>query len=249
MRILAIDTATEVASAAVWDGQPGTMRDATCSKPNQTSRDLFPAIDRLLAEWGWRVADLEGLALSIGPGSFTGLRIGVSLMKGLAGVRALPIAAVGTLDAVALASGRSGLVAACLDAKRGEILGRLFRCAYPETPEPVTDEVLALPSDWAASLPPDESLSYVGDGAARYREVLSAGSGSGARFEATGASTTAAAVAVLGGRRLAAGAFTPIAELLPRYLRRPSAEISLERGLVGSRQRRLLERGPIHGPS
>jgi hypothetical protein len=113
----------------------------------------------------------------------------------------------------------------------------------------VTDEVLALPSDWAALLSHDESLSYVGDGAVRYREVLSAASGSGARFKATGASTTAAAVAVLGGRRLAAGAFTPIAELLPRYLRRSSAEISLERGLVGSRQRRLLERGSIHGPS
>ena len=154
MRLLAIETATEWASVALWDdrrpligavqhpSRPGVVGEARCEERGRTSRELFPAIDRLLSERGWRVADLDGLALSIGPGSFTGLRIGVSAVKGLVGARVVPVAAVGTLDAVAVASGCSGLVAACLDAKRGEMFGRLFRCAEGVL-DPVTDEVLA----------------------------------------------------------------------------------------------------------
>jgi tRNA threonylcarbamoyl adenosine modification protein YeaZ len=196
------------------------------------------------------VADLDGLALSIGPGSFTGLRIGVSAVKGFVGARAMPVAAVGTLDAVAIAAGCSGLVAACLDAKRGEIFGRLFRCAAGIL-EPVTDEVLAPPSAWAASLPgdEDEAVWCVGDGALLHRDGLAEALGDRGRFGSSPAMTVAAAVAALGVRCLASGDATPVAELVPRYLRRVAAEVNLEQGLVGSRRRLVLGWDPTHDRS
>lgn len=260
MRLLAIETATEWASVALWDDQrpsrPGVVGEARCEERGRASRELFPAIDRLLSERGWRVADLDGLALSIGPGSFTGLRIGVSTVKGLVGARAMPVAAVGTLDAVAVASGCSGLVAACLDAKRGEIFVRLFRCverhqnvAAEGVLDPVTDEVLAPPSAWAASLPGDEAVWCVGDGAVLHRDGLAEALGARGRFGSSPAMTIAAAVAVLGARRLASGDATPVAELMPRYLRRVAAEVNLERGLVGSRRRLVLGWEPTHDRS
>jgi tRNA threonylcarbamoyladenosine biosynthesis protein TsaB len=252
MRLLAIETATEWASVALWDDRrpprPGVVGEARCEERGRTSRELFPAIDRLLSERGWRVADLDGLALSIGPGSFTGLRIGVSAVKGLVGARVVPVAAVGTLDAVAVASGCSGLVAACLDAKRGEMFGRLFRCAEGVL-DPVTDEVLAPPSAWAASLPGDEAVWCVGDGALLHRDGLAGALGARGRFGASPAMTIAAAVAALGARRLASGDATPVAELVPRYFRRAAAEVNLERGLVGSRRRLVLGWDPGHDRS
>jgi tRNA threonylcarbamoyladenosine biosynthesis protein TsaB len=243
VKILAIDTATAHASAAVWDDQSGDLREAECSERGRTSRELFPAIDRLLSEVGWRVADLDGLALSIGPGSFTGLRIGVSLVKGLVGARGVPIAAIGTLDAVAAAWGVEGLVAACLDAKRGEIYARLFRHGTGGIPDPLTDEVVATPVEWAESLGDGAAVWCVGDGAILHQERLSAALGARGRFPGRATRVTAGAIAELGARHLAAGETTPVAELLPRYLRRATAEVNWELGLVGSRRRLVLGGG------
>ncbi len=243
MKILAIDTATAHASAALWDDRSGDLREAECSERGRTSRELFPAIDRLLSDVGWRVADLDGLALSIGPGSFTGLRIGVSLVKGLVGARSMPIAAIGTLDAVAAAWGIEGLVAVCLDAKRGEIYARLFRLEAGGVPDSLTHEVVVSPVEWAESLELDEAVWCVGDGALLYQDQLSAALGGRGRFPRRATRMTAGAVAELGARRLAAGAATPVAELLPRYLRRATAEVNWELGLVGSRRRLVLGGG------
>ncbi|MBI3609055.1 MAG: tRNA (adenosine(37)-N6)-threonylcarbamoyltransferase complex dimerization subunit type 1 TsaB [Nitrospirae bacterium] len=244
MKVLAIDTATAHASAAVWDDRSGDLREAECAEQGRTSRELFPAIHRLLSDVGWRVGDLDGLALSIGPGSFTGLRIGVSLVKGFVGARAVPIAAIGTLDAVAAAWGVEGLVGACLDAKRGEIYARLFRHGAVAFPEPLTDEVVAAPVEWAESLPEGGAVWCVGDGALLHQERLSAALGARGRFPRRATRTTAAAVAELGAHRLAAGETTPVAELLPRYIRRVTAEVNWERGLVGSRRRLVLGLDP-----
>jgi len=245
VKILAIDTATEPISAAVWD-ETGVRGEETCRVDGQASRELFPAIHRLLAGRGWTVAGLGGLAVSIGPGSFTGLRVGVSTVKGLCGAHAIPAVAVGTLDALVLASGCEGRIAACLDARRGHIYARLFERDGHREVRPLTDEVLAEPSEWAASLPKDDHLWLIGSGATTYREAFVGELGVHARF-AEPSMSMAAAVAVLGAHQLAQGKVVAVSELLPRYIRPSTADVNFRLGLVGSRQRRVWGKASQHG--
>jgi tRNA threonylcarbamoyladenosine biosynthesis protein TsaB len=250
MKCLAIDTSLDAVSAAVWEGEGmpahGTVSEVVCAERGAGSRDLLPAIDRLLAGRGWSVSNLDAVAVAIGPGSFTGLRIGVSLVKGLAAARRLRVVAVGTLDAVAAASGRSGLVAALVDAGRGEVYARLFDCRDGGV-TPIGDESLALPEAWAATLSGDTPVCCVGSGTVRHADALRAALGPRAAILADLAMSVAAGALRLGVPRLLAGEHTPVGELLPRYLRRSTAETNWERGVVGSRRRKLLGWDPAHG--
>ncbi len=145
MLILAFDTATDTAtSALVDDGEVVAERAST-------PRTLLADLDALLRQGGVRTGDVDALAVGIGPGSFTGTRIGLSIARGLAlslGVRA---AGVSTLDA--LSAGAPGAVAV-VDAKRGEVFVAGPAAIRPETLQAGTGAVC------------------VGDGAVRYRDVL-----------------------------------------------------------------------------
>lgn len=243
MKLLAVETGCESATVALWEGEAdggaSTLTEARCGERGRTSVELLPAMDGLLKVRSWGLADLDGVAVSIGPGSFTGLRIGVSVVKGLARVRPFRILAVGALEAVARSSGVTGLIAACLDGKRGEIFAQVFR-REGHGLESVTDEVLAPPADWAASLGIAEPLWCVGDGAVMYETVLREILGGRVTVVDHPEMTPAAGAAWLAASRWATGASTPAADLLPRYLRRSTAEINWERGIVGRRRRVLL---------
>jgi tRNA threonylcarbamoyladenosine biosynthesis protein TsaB len=149
MLILAFDTATDVAtSALVEDGEVLGER---------TSRavTLLEDVDALLRQAGARTGDIQGLAVGTGPGSFTGLRVGLATARGLALALGVPVAGVSTLDA--LAAGAPGALPV-IDARRGEV--------FVLQGEP---RVLA-PGD----LDVEAGTVCVGDGAVRYRSVLAA---------------------------------------------------------------------------
>jgi tRNA threonylcarbamoyladenosine biosynthesis protein TsaB len=153
MLILAFDTATdEATSALVWDGE---VLGELVSRPVSVLEDL----DALLRRGGVRDSQLEGLVVGIGPGSFTGLRMGLATARALAFSLDVPLAGVSTLDA--LAAGAPGAVPV-IDARRREIFSLVKG-------EPA---VLA-----PADLPVEEGRAYVGDGARRYREVFEAAGG------------------------------------------------------------------------
>lgn len=123
--ILAIETATEICSVAiVRDGSVPVMR--SLNEKNIHSERLLSLIDECLATISATINDITALAVSIGPGSFTGLRIGLSTAKGLALARTIPVMAVPTLDGIAEAFRRepknekSGTFCAMIDAKRSE---------------------------------------------------------------------------------------------------------------------------------
>jgi tRNA threonylcarbamoyladenosine biosynthesis protein TsaB len=148
MLTLAFDTATEVATCAlVRDG------DVLGERASRASTILADA-DELLREHDLAARDLDALAVGVGPGSFTGLRIGLALVRGLGLALGVPAAGVSTLDA--LAAGAPGAVPV-IDAKRGEIFtvqdGHV-RCLAPDVFEV------------------DEGRTYVGDGALRYRALI-----------------------------------------------------------------------------
>jgi tRNA threonylcarbamoyl adenosine modification protein YeaZ len=143
--VLAFDTATDRATSALVDG--GEVLGERASRASTLLED----VDALLRQAGCRPTDLEALALGIGPGSFTGIRIGLAAGRGLALALSLPAAGVSTLDA--LAAGAPGAMAV-IDAKRREVFVPGPRALAP------------------AELELDAGTTCVGDGAIRYRDVL-----------------------------------------------------------------------------
>jgi tRNA threonylcarbamoyladenosine biosynthesis protein TsaB len=124
LKLLAFDTSTELCTAALW--QDGGCRTRETMAGNQHSNLLLPMLEDLLAEAGLRLADLDGLAFGMGPGSFTGLRIGCGIAQGLALGADLPVVGVGTLEA--LAWGQSGeCLLTCLDARMHEVYAATYR--------------------------------------------------------------------------------------------------------------------------
>jgi tRNA threonylcarbamoyladenosine biosynthesis protein TsaB len=153
MLIVAFDTATDVAtSALVWDGE---VLGELASRPVSVLED----IDALLRRGGVRDSQLEGIVVGIGPGSFTGLRMGLATARALAFSLELPLAGVSTLDA--LAAGAPGATPV-IDARRREVFAL------------VDGEPVVLPP---TELPLERGRSYVGDGAVRYRDVIEAAGG------------------------------------------------------------------------
>jgi tRNA A37 threonylcarbamoyladenosine modification protein TsaB len=138
------------------------------------------------------------------------------------------------------------MVAALVDAGRGEVYARVFDCREGVV-APIGDEALASPGAWAVTLPGDEPLCCVGSGAVRHAEVLRAAWGPRAVIVSDLKMSAAAGALSLGVRRLLVGEETPVGALLPRYLRRSTAETNWERGVVGSRRRKLLGWDPAHG--
>jgi tRNA threonylcarbamoyladenosine biosynthesis protein TsaB len=118
MRILAIETSTEHCSVALLHGEVMYRHSELAGQRH--SEILLPMIDRLLAEAGCRLAELDGLAFGAGPGSFTGVRIAASVAQGLAFSTEIPVVPVCTLEALAEASG-ADKVACALDARLDEV--------------------------------------------------------------------------------------------------------------------------------
>lgn len=148
MLILAFDTATDVAtSALVWDGE---VLGELSSRPVTVLEDL----DALLRRGGVRHSQVEGLAVGVGPGSFTGLRMGLAAARALAFAWDVGVAGISTLDA--LAAGAPGATPV-IDARRREVFALL-----PDGP------VVLEP----AMLPIERGAQYVGDGAVRYRAEI-----------------------------------------------------------------------------
>ena len=178
-------------------------------------------IERVLADAGVSIEDLEAVAVSIGPGSFTGLRIGLGLAKGIAFAGRLPLAAVPTLEALAwVAEAPPGArICAALDARKREVYAALF-AAEPAGPRRLTADEALSPQALAARLTPGTVV--VGDAAEVYGEWL--GAGATLRPFATH-HPRGGVVARLGAERLAAGDAAALGPLEPVYVRAPDAEL------------------------
>ncbi len=166
MKILAFDTSTELCSAALaCDGQIAT-REAMAG--NRHSELLLPMLSELLAEAGWRLHDLDGLAYGKGPGSFTGLRIGCGVAQGLAFGADLPVLGVITLEAMALAAGAERVLA-CIDARMHEVYSGAYRVAGEQV-QTISPPAVLRPA--AVSLPDDLAWTGCGPGFLTYPEML-----------------------------------------------------------------------------
>jgi tRNA threonylcarbamoyladenosine biosynthesis protein TsaB len=162
MKVLAVETATSWQSVAILDGSRVLARhdqDAAGSH----AKLLLPTIDRLFRETGLTVKQLDGLAVSIGPGSFTGLRVGLATLLGFRTVSQLPLVVVPTLEGMAWnLKGASTLLCPILNSRRGELYWALFRWTGNDRLERVISEQVGTAASLGSSL--TESVLVFGEG-------------------------------------------------------------------------------------
>jgi tRNA threonylcarbamoyladenosine biosynthesis protein TsaB len=223
-RLLAVETATRVLSVALLDGSSGVLlAEISTEDPRPHSERLLPAVDRVLALAGTALDEVDAFAVSIGPGSFTGLRVGLATVKAFAFGSGRPVAAVPTLAALAArAAGAPGCVAAALDARRGELYAACWKTWEAEGAPRVAESVWG-PEALARRLPRGTTLVVGEDVDAPAHAVAEAGQ---ELRLLTGAAARPRALDVgrLALRQLAAGEGLPAHAVVPRYLRRAEAE-------------------------
>ena len=223
MLILAVDTTTPGGSVALCRDET-LLGEANVESEATHSARLFRSIDFLLGALGRDIRDVEAFAVAAGPGSFTGIRIGLGAVKALAFASGRPVAAVSTLAALAskLAADGPGLVCPLLDAKKGEIYAGLFETAADGLVE-VVPQGAYVPDEFFARLPAGRPIAFAGSGLATYRPGLLARVGSEARFPGRSA-FIAAEVGRIGAGLLRAGKGVDAGSLGPLYFRRSQAE-------------------------
>ena len=227
MIVLGLDTTTSQGSLAVM--REGSLLETAALPPGQPAACLPEAVGVLLARHGVTFDQVSAFAVAVGPGSFTGLRIGVAAMQGFAFARQRPLLGVSGLDALALGAG-AGMVATWVDAWRGEVYAAVYRDGVA-VGEPTVDEPGSILNgmDGAFGAGP---VRFIGDGAEHYR----------ARIEEVRAGWTlhepavpllAGLVAQIACGRLEVGETPAPGAVRPLYVRRPGVELvrSARRGV------------------
>jgi tRNA threonylcarbamoyladenosine biosynthesis protein TsaB len=223
MRILALDTATESCSVAIVEDQT-LLAEVTEANRQTHARYLMDLIRTALLMARVELKDIEGIAVSRGPGSFTGLRIGIGTAKGLAEALGKPLVGVSSLKALALQAGVvSQLIFALIDARRGEV----YYAAYHQEHGSLVDVVEESVGPPAAALEKVVApCLFIGNGAMRYKSFFAGRLGAmpGVAWAPENI-IRAAAVARLGHERLCNGDFDDVAAFAPLYLRPSDAQV------------------------
>ena len=224
MITLAIDTATKTAGVALL-GDERILAEYFFDLPVNHSETVLPAVHRGLELAGIGIADVGLIALTVGPGSFTGLRIGASTVKGLALATGTPAVGVSTLEALAYnAVGFHGVICPLLDARKGEVYAGLYRADGEGFPEAVMEERVATPAEILPHVQGD--ALFLGDGLAAAAGLIALRPGDITHFLPPNLQTIrASSVALLGRRKRQRGETLDLTTFVPRYLRRSEAEI------------------------
>lgn len=215
MKLLAIESATESCSVAL--SIDGVLRERAAVAPRRHAELLLPWVEELLAEADVTLGDLDALAFSRGPGSFTSLRIGIGVAQGLAWGAGLPVVPVSSLQSAAQAAVALGVEAAvvALDARMNEVYCGQFRLDEQGLMQPIVEERVCPPGDIRLEDPGE--WSGVGNGFERYPELASLGK----QLHSVYADTwpQAAAMIPLAEHWMADNAMLHAAQAQPVYLR------------------------------
>jgi tRNA threonylcarbamoyladenosine biosynthesis protein TsaB len=226
VKILTIDTSSNCSSVALSDGTT-LLGECILGEDRCNSGRLLDSIAELLRAAKLAPEGLDAFAVSLGPGSFTGVRVGIATVKGLAIATGRPVVGFSSLAMLAMNLPFSSLpVAALFDARKSELYAGIYRCG--ELPELLLPESVIAPAQFLAGI--DAPTLFVGDGAVRYRELISSTLGGKAIFAPWHAHLPrASAGAVIALDKSIKGDFTPLPLLSPSYLRASEAEIAKRR--------------------
>jgi len=222
MKILAIETSTMLGGVAIAD-EKGLIAETRLNVKSTHSERLMATIDEQLKQAEMTLADIDAFAVASGPGSFTGLRIGLGTAKGLCFATGKPLVLVPTLDAFARSFPfAEHPVCVMLDARRGELYAAVFR--WDNGFVKMLDAISAVPEDLFRDL--DSPVILAGEGALVYRDRLIALLGERALFAPLISMVPSPAnVAMLGLEKAMRGEFTEASAAEPFYIRKSEAEV------------------------
>jgi len=220
MLILAIDTSGQSGGIALAEADAGSFRvvESAAIAGGTFSAQLIPTLAALLQKHGYTVKDLGGFAAASGPGSFTGLRVGLSAIKGLAETLHKPIATVSVLEALASMADRTGTIASAIDAGRKEIFLGLYKKS--DGALVMLREELLTQQDFLATLATERPAVIITADAA-IAELAASLQPAVAVVTSPGSEV----IARIGARKLLAGEIVSVEALDANYLRRSDAEI------------------------
>ena len=225
MIALSFDTSAKVATVAVLDGEK-TLASYSIDNGLTQSELILPMAENMLSALKLSLDDVGLLCTSVGPGSFTGVRIGVSLVKGLAFGRNIPCVPVSTIEALSEnLRGLQGVIVPVMDARRNQVYTATFLSEGDKLTRLTEDRAISL-SELAEELREytDEDIYLVGDGYGVAKRALT---GMGIRISDTPyelRNENAASVGRVGVRKYEAGEWVKETEISPVYLRLPQAE-------------------------
>jgi tRNA threonylcarbamoyladenosine biosynthesis protein TsaB len=229
VKVLAVDTAAGC-TVALLDGET-RVAEAADHAANGPVRRLLPMIAELLTRAGLELSGIDLMAVTRGPGSFTGLRVGMAAVQGMALATAIPVVAVSTLEALALQAPTEAVVAPMIDARRGEVYSAVYQVLEGKILT-MAPEAALTPHVAAARI--QRPCMLIGSGATGYGEVLAALLGDRAVWAPPERhALTAASVGRLALRHI--GEAVPAEALIPRYLRDADAKPSAGRPALGRR--------------
>ncbi|HET7578758.1 MAG TPA: tRNA (adenosine(37)-N6)-threonylcarbamoyltransferase complex dimerization subunit type 1 TsaB [Bacillales bacterium] len=222
MKVLAIDTSNQVMGVAVSDGQTVLGEIATNMKKNHSVR-LMPAIESLLKEVHLEQKDLDRVAVAYGPGSYTGVRIGVTVAKTMAWALDIPIVGVSSLEVLAQNGSRFfGRVSPLFDARRGQVYTGLYSIRNGQFDNVKKDRIVQL-ADWLDQIGKgDEPILFLGQDLDKHGKMIKETLGDQAYFASLGEQNPRPGeLALLGSSRSPAKS---VHAFTPAYLQLPEAE-------------------------
>ncbi len=226
MKILAVDSSAKTASVAVVDGKT-LISECFVNAGLTHSRTLMPMVDNALAQADMKIGDIDAFCVNAGPGSFTGIRIGVAAVKGLALFEDKPCADISTLEAAAYNfTDENCIVCVSMDARCNQVYTALFRCENSKVIRLCEDKAVSIDSLCDELLQFDEKIYLAGDGAEICFNVFkdklpnAVLAAENRRYQRA----YGAALAAANNEEL----FRNSAELAPVYLRLPQAERELK---------------------
>ena len=226
MKVLAVDTATKSCSVAIVE-EESVIVETTLFIEQTHSKHLMEIIDQVLDLSELTVAELDGFAVTKGPGSFTGLRIGISSIKGFAMASSKPVVGVSSLDSLAMqCSFSSYLVSPLLDARKGEVYFSRYRFENGYLKKEVREQAV---SPVQAVCDINEPCLFVGDGAKIYQNKIKDKLGNLAYFAPSYQNTIrASTVAHISMAKFEINDTDDNSLFVPHYIRKSWAELSLD---------------------
>ena len=229
MNILAIDTSGVTAGVALLQDR-NLLAEVFLNVGRNHSEVLLPSMDQLLTAAGLKLVDVDAFACTVGPGSFTGIRIGVSTVKGLALAFGRPVVALSALEVLASAAvGVQRMICPMIDAKKEQVYAASYTHMDGESLTRIIPEQLVKADDFLNMITGE--AVFIGTGALKYGDAVRRRLGDRGCFAAHHLhQVRAAAVGALAVRKAAAGELTDAVKLVPLYLRRSEAEERDRRG-------------------
>jgi len=226
---LAIDTSTPISCVAIYHSQKGLIGEIRLSSEKKHSEKLLQCIDFLMTNADMKIDDIDFFTISIGPGSFTGLRVGLSTVKGLCFATGKPVVAVSTLEVFANAIiPQTRLICPMIDARKKEVYAAIFKYEEENIIKILPEKVLSVHRLFEYIN--DQECLFLGNGAILYQKIIVELLGKKAYFVYEPLNhPLASVIGFCGIKKAEKGEFSDPDKMSPFYLRKSEAELNKEK--------------------